>query len=1672
MQNTKLESGTYEIIRNRLGNQAGELRSRLEQLNDSRKVVFGAVETELIANERINTENNCTARDIVAVGNHCIFGYNVLMGLRSGIRVSDVFSVYGFADGGFREESLDWFVNEKFETDFLNLYRYYKNAYFARFVQKGAYLYMVFHLNKEGEDFKTFKFIIKDDTLRYVDNRSDHEVAFPTQHEFKWVRAHRDFQRSGSHPHVSIMDRVFVETVGGDLTIKVEDNTDDGLGIYHEEVEYADQTLDDAEYFYADLGNLIVLKIRPYQEEFRYFVFNEKMQQAQRIDALESSGVLLPDQHGLIFANGYYLQTGEFKIFDPNMQKKLFKKRITSPNGEDFLYVFYNVKQAVYVLMHYNIIEQKVHTPILCNGYTHFPNGELCYFRAENEASKHHVIQIWQTPFTANDIVHSEHTDSYLYKVGNKDIVKAMAECQEVLILSNKEDTYSGLYTDLVKKATDVIDSYYWIDKPEGFKLHEPLREIRTTATTAIDEFEKKLRIQNSTKTEINRVHTKATELFDKSRKNSFDAIDLFVEMLAELRVLRGEIISLKELRYTDLELIEKLEIQCIEITDSLSEDCVKFLLEDNALVPYIEKIKAEEAGLEQITTATQAKELEGNIDQIGKELELLIEIVSNLKIDDPTQTTRIIDNISSMYAGMNQVKAAAKKAQKSLMGTEAVAEFNAQLKLLDQGIINYLDIADSPQKCDEYLTKLMVQLEELESKFAEFDEYILKITEKREEIYSVFEARKNDLLESRNNRTSALQSAAERILNGIRNRVKSIKEVNEINGFFAADLMIDKVRNIITQLTDLDDSNKANSIQTQLKTLREEAIRQLRDKQDLFVDGQNIIKFGRHKFSVNVQPLDLTIVQENGNMKFHLTGTNFYDDITDSDFLNTKDIWSQSLISENKNVYRAEYLAYQLFNQDRDTLLSANGQLLNHVQKAASTRYQEAYTKGIHDEDAAKILTALLQLSKEIDLLCFTPNVRACARVFWEEFLNGRTYAVHPPTPSEGGDRRGGSSKGGDSSLREEQLAVVSPSRGSNTSVSPFGGGKGVDSRPTRDLFKKQLKSASVLLELFPDTHEFDFIIDELENEVKLFQASTGLFTDIQVEKVAEYLFRELARSDKFIISSPAAKLHGEFLKYLKEKKSVSNYENSVRELEGHYVEQFQLIRKWLHAFITQHKKLQYESYINETATLLLLNNFDKKCVIKTDTTITISDLHGMHALVEDGSYRLDYNDFTEKMETYEREVVPRFARFLEMKKDLADRYKSQLRLNEFEPRVLSSFVRNQLIDKVYLPTFGDNLAKQIGTADENTRTDRMGLLLLISPPGYGKTTLMEYIANRLGLIFMKINGPALGHHVTSLDPADAPNAAAAQELEKLNLALEMGDNVMLYVDDIQHCNPEFLQKFISLCDAQRKIEGVFRGASKTYDLRGKRIAVVMAGNPYTESGDKFQIPDMLANRADIYNLGDILGDSEAVFKMSYIENAMTSNPVLQKLAGKSQKDIYTIIQLAETGSREGLEFEGNHSPEELNEYVNVLGKMLTIRDVVLKVNQEYIRSAAMNDDYRTEPAFKLQGSYRNMNKLAEKVVPIMNDKELDTLILSHYEGESQTLTNGAEANFLKLKELLGKQTKAEKSRWNEIKTTFNKNKIFRNVDGNDPMAQVLAQMTAFTEGLEGIREVLEGLK
>ena len=499
-ESKNLAAGTYEVLRNRLRDAAKDLRERLAKLNDSRAEVFGNIETTLIATERVNTEHNCVPRDIVSVGDQFLFGYNVQFGLKTDIQLSDVFAAYQFSEHQFHSKPLNLIGDEQFAKDFNELYRFYKNTRFARFFRTGPMLHMVFQVGKTTNDIKSFKWRVGTDSLEYIDNRSEHEVRDPAQHEFRWGKTSRDQHHYGAHPHISIEDRVFVETVGGDLTIKVENNTETGEGIYAEPVDNPDQQLDDAEIHYAIVGNLVLLKIRPYQEsQYRYVIFNGKIQQAMRLDDIEHACVMLPSDHGLIFPGGYYLQTGEFKRFDHGLSDMRYQRTIASPSGEDYLYLFYNPESGTYVQLRYNLIRQTVDAPLICHGQTLFEGGEMVCFRSQDDPQKHHAIQIWQTPFTGPGYVADNQTDSYLFKIGNKEIVGGMAECNEVIQLIDKDDSYEGLYIDLVKKTGDLLDSYFWIDHEETGRLAEPISKIRDASSAAVEEFEKVVRQRRDT---------------------------------------------------------------------------------------------------------------------------------------------------------------------------------------------------------------------------------------------------------------------------------------------------------------------------------------------------------------------------------------------------------------------------------------------------------------------------------------------------------------------------------------------------------------------------------------------------------------------------------------------------------------------------------------------------------------------------------------------------------------------------------------------------------------------------------------------------------------------------------------------------------------------------------------------------------------------------------------------------------------------------------------------------------------------------------------------------------------------------------------------------------------------------------------------------------------------
>jgi hypothetical protein len=1628
-----LAGGSYEVIRARLLSQAEALGSKATDLNERRKKLFGGTELTVIGNERVRTEHNCVPRDIVGIGKYLLFGYNVFIGLKKEMNVADVFSLHKFektAEGfDFSEvpssEAGGFLKDPRFVKDFSELYKYYKDARLLQLRRNETRLLAIFQTGKSDRDIKVFRFGLDvEGNATYIDNQGERDHVFPPSHDFEWKVATREDYVLGQHPHVNVLDQVFVETVKGDLTIKVEDNTADGLGIYREPVEDPDQSLDDAEFAYAQVGGLILLRVLPFREtKHRYLVFNTRTQHVVRIDAIGNSCIRLPEDQGIVFPGGYYLQTGDYKVFENIGEGLQFKRAIRSPNGEDVLYVFFRREEGAYVLFPYNLVRKEVQNPLLGNGFSLFGDGRMVVFRAaSNEPTRIHPMQVWQTPFvSAEHAAKLPPAPGYLGKVGNAELVRGISDALTLVRMARTDKPSRRTYEDLAASSTRMLDAFYWLGHEET-KLQEGIETLRRTSELIIDEFEKVLALQKRAANSMAEAQKHQEQVLLRVRPEELQNAEGFMNALSDLRKQRGHLITLKEIRYIDTARLEALEKQVVEETDRVSTDAVQFLQRGEALNPLAERLDVLLQKLEPIQTTSELAPLGEDVEQVGKGLEVLSETVGGLQVGDPLARARILEGISELFSRLNRVRAGLSVKRKELVGREKRAEFGAQFKLLGQAVESALSVADSPEKCDEGLSRLTVQLEEMEGRFGEFDEFLGQLTQKREELLEAFGQKKQALVDERQRRAQNLFGAAERILTGVSRRAKSFKSEDELNTYFASDSMVLKLRQLAEQLLELQDSVRSDEVQSRVKTARQDALRALRDRNDLYEEGSGapVIKFGKHRFNVNTQQLDLTLLPRDGALYLQLTGTDYAQKLEEPELEKYRELWDQHLISETPQVYRAEYLAAQVLLDAEEgkgsvtlsalhqAVLEPNG-LLEKVRGYSADKYDEGYERGIHDADAAAILEKLLAMHTGAGLLRFAPTPRAWAALYWAF------------------------------------------------------GGEGDE----KALIHRRARSLHRLRAAFGESAELVVLGNEAGERIGTFLKASGVQCGPAEARLAgRYLVEELAGDrPRFTTSGEAVALKDALLSQLDRAGTRSAFEEDLRGLEKNLPERLRTVRAWVEAYLARREGGPGAAahVAVEAAVVLLTERKVDREVAGALTSTEVTGMLGQHPRIHDRKLPLRLDEFLTRLSDFRQVRVPAYHAYRALLRDLLDRERRRLRLEEFTPKVLTSFVRNKLIDEVYLPLIGANLAKQLGSAGENKRTDRMGMLLLMSPPGYGKTTLMEYVASRLGLTFVKVNGPALGHSVKSLDPAEAPNATARQEVERINLSFEMGNNVMLYLDDIQHTDPELLQKFISLCDGQRRIEGVWNGKTRTYDLRGKKFCVVMAGNPYTETGDRFRIPDMLANRADTYNLGDILDGKEELFALSYIENALTSNSALAPLATREPGDIHKLIRMAKGEEVPTGELSYGYAAAELQEIIAVFQRLFRVQQVLLKVNLEYIASAAQDERFRTEPAFKLQGSYRNMGKITEKVVAAMTDDELERLIDDHYQGESQTLTTAAEQNLLKLQEMRGRLTPEKAKRWEEIKLGFARVKRMGGKE-DDPVARVTGQLSAIEEQLGSV--------
>ncbi|GFN05247.1 hypothetical protein Smic_38030 [Streptomyces microflavus] len=388
--------------------------------------------------------------------------------------------------------------DDGFRREFSSLHRYFRDARLLRLRRVNGKLIAVFRTGENAEDIRVLRWALGADGSAgaFLDAQGERDHAFPPSHDFEWTVAGREAHVPGRHPHIAIGKGggLFVDTLGGTLTVKVTDDTESPDGIYEEPVEEPLQSLADADVEYAEVGPLVLLRVRPYKETaWRHLVFNSLLSTVQRLDSIGPACHRLPEDQGIIFPGGYYLTTGTAKTFDTaeELAEPVFEGAVRSPNGEDVLYVFRSRDGVRSLLLPYNLIRQEVATPLTGRGHALLDDGTLVLLRDSPDGpARVHPLQRWQTPYVSDTYAASRPAGTGpLARTGNADLVRGISDCLALAHGVRDMTPTTAVYGQLAADCGRAQDRYHWLSDPELGSLAEPLGELRATAQQVLAEF-------------------------------------------------------------------------------------------------------------------------------------------------------------------------------------------------------------------------------------------------------------------------------------------------------------------------------------------------------------------------------------------------------------------------------------------------------------------------------------------------------------------------------------------------------------------------------------------------------------------------------------------------------------------------------------------------------------------------------------------------------------------------------------------------------------------------------------------------------------------------------------------------------------------------------------------------------------------------------------------------------------------------------------------------------------------------------------------------------------------------------------------------------------------------------------------------------------------------------
>ncbi len=1587
-------STAYDILQARLSQVAAEVRDAAERLNHARSQVFGGSSLTLIEQERLSTAAACIPVDAVSVDGLLLFGTNIPPGLTAKRTVADVFTLLHVTDVSPTDKDFapltpdddDYFLDDtSFLRDFDELYTYYAKCRLLTLRRTGELLLMVFVIGERAEDIRVLRWRLDGGAPLYVDAYGEHDLVFDEPFDFVWNEVDRTHRIEGRWPHWNLEDLVFLGGSKGVLEFRVDDVVEGGRVINTEQLAVVDADLGELTIHTARLGELLLVRLQPYGESTeRFYVYNRLTQQVHRIDAIGLNCHRLPEDSGIIFPGGFHLQNGETKVFATDASGFELLATHASPNGEDVLYAYHRTDSGEYMLLGYNLVSRTMENPVACNGYALFEDGVVVTVRPETEPQRVHTIGVYTSPFcTPERYQPAAPAGTFFARIGNPELVRALGELLSLARDSDRPEFNGSVFEALVARANRLLDAHVWLQEPEANGLAGLLGKLRRTAGGVLDEFATVAEAKREAHLAVLAARSDVDGYLSRAGLELRET-DAFLELMEQGRVLLGRLVDLGQRPHTDTEAVDDMAAQVDAAFTGLGSRALEFLADEGSLDSTLTALdQATSEGLAAETAALVSAAVAA-VDQVGERLSLLTEVVGSLEVDDPTGKTAVLQRLGEALGRRNASRADLDQRVDALRRSEGAAGFQAAMNVLAQRASSALMAASDAAACDAALGALEADLETSELTYGDVPDFADQIASKRDELYAAFLAKRDQLAAERTAFIDRVVASARRVLQTVATRAADLDALEKVDGFFAADPLVLRVRKAIAELTELGEAGRGAELGAELVAAKDNARRAVGDRSELFSEGG--VRIGRWQIGVNTEPFELRL-RPNGDgsdLELRLTGTDLVLPVPDAGLSEFTELAGQSYPTENDVLTRAVYLAFTALDDAGTDTVAPEA-----LAQLAARRVDDGYEMGVHDADAGLVLAAVRPTFDAAGLR-WAGAVRAVAGVWWSSLEPGEQQQ-----------------------LAAELAAVRALGRGA-----------------TRTALVQRVGS---------DLHE----VAESARLVGAFDL------DAAVQWLSESVDRPTVTADGGRVATAFAGWS----------------RDAGIDLDS---APFATLVHWIADHLADGSDLAGAgSTSNPYADLAAADLAAEAAWVLSDPTVEVSDvaaiahiegLRGRHPTVVGGVMDLPVGRAHTSFRVYRRDGLERFRAFNAARRTTLARWRDELGLDTLRPHVLTSFVRNRLVDEVLLPMVGENFARQLGLSGSP-----QGLLLLISPPGYGKTTLVEYVADLLGFALVKVNGPALGERVTSLDPAQAPDHAAAAELVKLNRAFAMGNNVICYVDDIQHTSAEFLQKFISLCDATRRVEGVVDGEAQTFELGRRRFVMVMAGNPYTSSGREFRIPDMLANRADVHNLGDVAGAHDAAFAQSYLENASGVNDVLAPVIARGRKELEALLEASEGATLRAEELQHQYSPTELSAVTQTLTNMARARDALLEVNAAYIESATMDDALRGEPPFLLQGSYRNMARLAGRIVGAMTTDEVDRAVRDPYQAEAQTLAVAAGWNLAKLPVVLGSATPADVARVDALRAQWREANV-----GADPLSVIAASLRGIEAGFHDAAIVL----